>query len=91
MIDLDGYVRYGRIEAALNAIREEGDGIIRAELLAELLKRVETNEDYSKVREELINSRLFADDRKTKAILLSIIGEALLSTLRGMRKKASSS
>ncbi len=80
MIDLDGYVRYGRIEAALNAIREEKDGIIRAELLAELLKRVETSEDYFEVRDELVNSRFFADDRKTRAILLSIIGEALIAT-----------
>ncbi|NJF24753.1 tetratricopeptide repeat protein [Thermococcus sp. Bubb.Bath] len=80
MIDLDGYVRYGRVEAALNAIREEKDGIIRAELLAELLKRVEKSADYFEVRDGLINSRLFADDRKTKAIILSIIGEALFST-----------
>lgn len=76
---LADYVRRGRGELALRIIREEKDGIVRAELLAEMLRLVDNIDDYHIIREELINTKNFAKDRRERAIILSIIGEALAS------------
>ncbi|ASJ00725.1 hypothetical protein [Thermococcus gorgonarius] len=74
------YARRGRVDVALKYLREEEDPIIKAELLSEMLKSVERIEDYLVVKRELIKTVDYANDRKERAILLSIIGETLIST-----------
>lgn len=73
------YVRRGRVDVALRYLREEEDPIIRAELLSEMLKLAERVEDYLTIKKELIETANSADEKKERALLLSIIGEALIS------------
>jgi len=76
---IEEYVRRNRVDEAVRLILSEGDGVVKAELLAELLKRVTRLDDYRYVKRELLRCRYEAPDRKTKALILSVIGEALLS------------
>ncbi|ASJ03751.1 hypothetical protein A3L09_06720 [Thermococcus profundus] len=77
---IEEYVRRDNVWGALRLISEEKDGVTRAELLAELLKRVTKYDEYRAVKDELLECTADAPDRKTKALILSIIGEALLSS-----------
>ncbi|WP_238516197.1 tetratricopeptide repeat protein [Thermococcus gammatolerans] len=77
---IEEYVRRNRVDEAVRLILSEGDGVVKAELLAELLKRVIRLDDYRYVKGELLKCRYEAPDRKTKALILSVIGEALFSS-----------
>ncbi|WP_297522621.1 tetratricopeptide repeat protein [Thermococcus sp.] len=84
--NLENYVRRGEVERAIKVLREEDDPIIRTELLCELFKLVPWGMDYNIVRDELLSARYLARDRKEKAIILSLIAEALFQ--RGEEGKA---
>jgi len=77
---IEEYVRRDRVPDVVRFIINEENGIVKVELLAELLKRVTTLEDYQYVKGELMKCRYEVPDRKTKALVLSIIGEALFSS-----------
>lgn len=77
---IEEYVRRDRVREALRVISEEKEDVTRAELLAELLKRVTRMRDYELVKGELLKCATYAPDRKSKALILSIIGEALFSS-----------
>ncbi len=76
---IEEYVRRGRVPDVVRLIVNEENGIVKVELLAELLKRVTSLEDYQYVKRELMKCRYEVPDRKTRALVLSIIGEALFS------------